>query len=297
MGKKVIKVGMHKMGSSTFYGFFYAFKFLFDRYTFVDSADPDFLFCGNTVPRNNKINIFYTNEAYGADIRNTKWSFGSQLEKTVNNPCYMRQPYYVRLGAGADLIKDISDPYAVLKQKTKFCNFIYNHPVPIRSAFFHALEKYKPVDSPGSVCQNMPPIGLHADAYESRFGLATDPFKEKLQFIQPYKFTIAFNNVNFPGYTDEKIYHPMLVNSIPIFWGNPHVNIDFNTRSFINAHDKEFSTKKDMFDYLISRIIELDKDDDKYVLMLKEPWYPNNTITPAVDPQRILNRFTQIFGT
>ena len=41
-------------------------------------------------------------------------------------------------------------------------------------------------------------------------------------------FTIAFKNDSYPGYTTEKIYEPMYVNSLPIYSGNPLVYRDFN---------------------------------------------------------------------
>ena len=63
------------------------------------------------------------------------------------------------------------------------------------------------------------------------------PVKNKIDFIMDHKFTIAFENSSYPGYTTEKIFEPMLVNSIPLYWGNPLVDRDFNTKSFLNFHD------------------------------------------------------------
>ena len=45
----------------------------------------------------------------------------------------------------------------------------------------------------------------------------------KMDFIKDYKFVISFENSSNPGYTTEKLIEPMLVNSIPIYWGNTEV--------------------------------------------------------------------------
>ena len=64
----------------------------------------------------------------------------------------------------------------------------------------------------------------------------------------------------------------MTVNSIPLYRGGSCINEDFNTKSFVNYHD--FNSEDDMIDY----IIELDKDDSKYLKMLNHPWFIDNKI-------------------
>jgi hypothetical protein len=59
----------------------------------------------------------------------------------------------------------------------------------------------------------------------------------------------------------------MSVSSIPIYKGGSKINEEFNSKSFVNFYD--FNSEKDMIDY----IIELDKDDNKYLEMLKQPWF------------------------
>lgn len=304
MTKKLIKVGMHRMGEDRpfdryFHLFFQSFPELFDLYDFEMSETPDYLFCGSySIPKTNAVKIYYSNEGRSPNLVDTDWAFGCDYEDQVKNPKYFRQPYYVRLGAGRDLVKGDINVKSIMKQKTKFCNFIYHHVTEPRDMFFKALSKYKRIDSPGSFNNNMPPTGGHDSVHTARFSSNVKVFDEKLEFISPYKFTIAFSNRNYPGYTDEKIYHPMLVNSIPIHWGNHLVHRDFNPKSFINAHDCPDSTNRfdrRMIEYLVSRVVELDKNDDLYAKMLKEPWYYNNKPSAVVNRQRILTRFQMIF--
>jgi len=136
---------------------------------------------------------------------------------------------------------------------------------------------------------NMPPISL-GDPKKSR--LSKNWFEEKLEFIKPYKFTIAFENQSNPGYITEKLTHPMLVNSIPIYFGHKDVDKDFNTKSFINYND--FKNMKDF----IKHIIKVDNDDNLYEEYLKQPWYKNNKYSKNIhaSDRELLKRFREIFG-
>ena len=86
-----------------------------------------------------------------------------------------------------------------------------------------------------------------------------------MEFLKPYKFNIAFENTSYPGYTTEKVMEPMVVGTLPIYWGNPLINMDFNTKSFINWHDYGSD------EAVINKLIELDQNDQKYRNMLSEP--------------------------
>ena len=81
----------------------------------------------------------------------------------------------------------------------------------------------------------------------------------------------------------------MLVNSIPIYWGNPKMERDFNTGSFLNVHD--FRT----FDDAIDRIIEIDNNESLYRQYLQQPYFHQNEIPSTLTEENILNRFEIIF--
>ncbi|MCO5287774.1 MAG: glycosyltransferase family 10 [Chitinophagaceae bacterium] len=153
------------------------------------------------------------------------------------------------------LKKDIN---AIAKQKTKFaCMVVSNGACKERNQFFEMLNRYKKVDSGGKYLNN---VG--------------GPVKDKVEFIKEYKFVLAFENSSYPGYTTEKIVEPMLVNSLPIYWGNPVINRDFNPKSFVNIHDYN------SFDDAIETIIQIDKDEELYRKYLSEPFFEGN-IFPA----------------
>ncbi len=270
---------------------FAGLPFLFEHFEFVLSPDPDFLlfsvFPGD-LPTSAAVRIFYTGENVRPDFAQCDWAFSFDYDEELGNPRHLRLPNYKRLGAGSNLIKSSVTPDTVLAEKTRFCNFVYHNDVDLRNRFFSILSKYKQVDAPGRCCNNMAPIGSHPDPVHSRF--AAGKYQDKVDFLRSYKFTIAFENASYPGYTTEKIYHAMLAQSLPIYWGNPLVHRDFNPKSFVNGND--FQSLEELAEF----VIELDRNDSLYLQHLREPWYPGNQLTPYVDDSRILARFHEIFG-
>jgi hypothetical protein len=110
---------------------------------------------------------------------------------------------------------------------------------------------------------------------------------DKLKFQNNYKFSIAFENSEYPGYTTEKIVHPKIVNSIPIYWGNPVVGRDWNTKSFINAY--EFINMKELVEF----IKEVDNDDNLYFNILKESHF-NEEKSKDLDHNSVINFFEKV---
>lgn len=160
-----------------------------------------------------------------------------------------------------------SDDTAFLDRK--FCNFIYSNDsngegAHLRKELAQKLMKYKKVDCPGRVLNNM------QNAITPRDG---DWKRGKLAFIQQYKFTIAFENTMYPGYTTEKLTQPLMMHSMPIYWGNPDVGECFNTDAFVLCNGYE-----NRLDEIVDRIIQLDRDDELYLSMMK-----NNCMTDNYD--------------
>lgn len=232
------------------------------------SSDPDFLFYsvfGSSHLSYKCTKIFFSGENIGPNFNNCDYSMCHDF---INDERHYRLPLYILTGGYYELIdKSVDDslPYR------KFCNFIVsNGACSIRNKFFEKLSKYKKVDSGGRFMNNM------------KFLVG-----DKLKFQSDYKFSMAFENdayrTNRDGYTTEKILQPMIVNSIPIYWGNELINKDFNTKSFINYHD--FNSEDDIINY----IIHLDKNDDEYMKVMREPWLNNNKIVELLKEENIRN--------
>lgn len=249
------------------------FKLLSKRFDLELSDRPDFLIYsakGRKFHDYNCTRIFYTAENVRPNFGECDYAFGFDYPMTDRNyrlPLY--KFYYDLEKLTAE--KNIEN---ILKTKAKFCNFVFsNAKAQIRIDFFEALSRYKRVDSGGRVLNNLGYL-----------------VEDKIEFLKPYKFTIAFENSSHPGYTTEKILEAMIANTVPIYWGNPLVHLDFNSKSFINCHEY------DNFDKVIEKVVELDNDDNLYKQYLAEPYFPNNTINDYLDDDKILDWFEFIFN-
>ena len=150
-----------------------------------------------------------------------------------------------------------------------FCSFVVSNSrgEDIRARFYHALSKYKRVDSGGYYLNN---VG--------------GPVKDKMTFISRYKFNIAFENSEYSGYTTEKIMEPFVAHTVPIYWGDPLIERDFNNKAFVRM------VGKDDIEKTVEEVIRLDKDDEAYLKMCKESY----SVRPDADIY--WKRLVQFFG-
>jgi hypothetical protein len=223
--------------------------------------------------RHDCVRIFYTGENVPPDWHSTDWAF--TFEHTTH-PRHFRLPHW-RLYVDPDrLVKPADhDPDAILARKTKFCAFLASNPLcRVRNEFFRRLSRYKPVDSGGKVLNT---LGHRV--------------RDKHAFLADYKFAIAFENDSHPGYTTEKVTDPMIADSLPIYWGDPLVGRDFDTRSFLSAHDSG------SLDDLIDRVVAVDRDPALHRQLLARPWFPGNRVPRCGDTDAILDQFDRIFTT
>jgi hypothetical protein len=221
----------------------------------ISSDNPDMIFyswLGDNFKYFNCIRIFYTPENLKPRYKECDFSLTFELWNDKRN---LRFPNYLLYNVNPEsLIKNKLDVEKILALKTGFCSFmITNANASKRVDFFNKLSKYKKVDSAGRVLNN---IGRK--------------IANKIEFIKNYKFNIAFENCSSEGYTTEKIVESMYANSIPIYWGNPLIGSEFNTKSFFNYFD--YNSEDD----LIEDIIEHDKKAEKYIEKFLQPWFIDN---------------------
>ena len=84
-------------------------------------------------------------------------------------------------------------------------------------------------------------------------------------------------------------FEPMVARCLPIYWGNPLIAEEFNPRSFLNRAD--FPSEE----ALIKRIIELDRDDAKYLEYVRQPYFHQDQPNLYFSRQRLLEFFERIF--
>lgn len=235
------------------------------------SDQPDILFYsyfGREFTKYKCFRVLFQGENARPDFTECDYAFSFDY---LDDPRNYRLPLYV-MYADVNRLTLPKDPESIADSKTRFCAFVVSNKYSIeRISFFRKLSKYKPVDSGGMYLNN---VG--------------GPVKNKVEFIRDHKFTIAFENSSYPGYTTEKIFEPMLVNSIPLYWGNPLVGRDFNTKSFLNFHDYP------NMDAFIEKIIQIDTSRDLYLEMLAQPYFTNNEINESVKEENIMARLNLI---
>ena len=241
---------------------------------------PDFLIYsshGHVHRMHSGVRIFFSGESAPPDFRECDYSLSCCR---VDTPRHLQLPFYVLYGQAADIVKQHDDPERILAGKTKFCSFVVRSHNPRlnrnRLEFFQHLSRYRSVDSGGVYGNN---IG----------GPIPGGSAEKIAFLRAYKFNIAFENLARPGYTTEKIFEPMVARCLPIYWGNPLIAEEFNPRSFLNRAD--FPSEE----ALIKRIIELDRDDAKYLEYVRQPYFHQDQPNLYFSRQRLLEFFERIF--
>jgi hypothetical protein len=257
----------------------------------VTSDNPDIVITPHSNKRyQNAIMIHYSGEPFFdlgvCDYAIT--SFYNDDERFFRVPLFLLYNYdYLKHGyvnSYEHLVNNMKDANEILKNKTNFCSFISQgagYESCIRTRFFFELSKYKKVDSAGSYLNNHPTINGEAGTIHGSIN--------KTLFLKSYKFTMAFENRDsfngYIGYTTEKIFEPLMADSIPIYWGNPLIGNDFNTNSFINWNDYGSDEK------VIDEIIKIDNNDDLYLDIIRQK-YVNNDELFTID--YILNIFDKI---
>ncbi len=122
----------------------------------------------------------------------------------------------------------------VTEEKNRVCSFLYkNRGTMERTEFFQALNKRISVEIP-----------THTPERVSQY-----LFDDAVRIHAPYRFNIAFENRDLPGWVTEKLLNAFLAGAVPIYWGTRDVERYFNPKAFINAAD--FADFEALADYVV----------------------------------------------
>lgn len=250
-------------------------RILSERFDLEISSEPDYLIFsvfGSSHYNFSCKKIFYTGENMRPDYNICDFSISFDRLNDVRNCRYPLSAITLYENNITDNFEKKKTFEQIKSEKKKFCNFIFSNPnAQHRNELFLKLSKYRLVDAGGRVQNNLGYL-----------------VKDKLEFQNQYKFSIAFENSEYPGYTTEKLVHPKLVDSIPVYWGNPDVGLDWNTKAFINAYDYQ------NLDELVERIVQVDKDDDLYQKLLSEPHYTGSVKPNDLNHNSLLDFFESV---
>ena len=299
MKKKLVKIGFPPFVWQDFKE--YILALLSPRFNVLITDDYDYYFANELIYRNkenmkeflschaNAIRILSLGECIYPDFNITDYCLCSrksdffsdrQLYLPYEN---LQIPFLFNSVSEVDDSKKDYKPEEILKEKTKFCNFIYGNPNahPIRDQLFYKISEYKRVDSLGSHLNN---VSIENTRNDTNWG------KISIELKNSYKFSIAAENAKFPGYTSEKLMTSMMANTIPIYFGDPLVSERYNPKSFINVSD--FNSIDDCLKY----IKKIDENDDLWCEIMSQPWRtPEQIENFENDTKTFYEKFNNIF--
>lgn len=112
----------------------------------------------------------------------------------------------------------------------RFCAFTVSNPSNmLRNNHFDLISSYKRVDSYGKVRMNTFELKNATDGKYWRDA------KDEFFLKHSHKFMMAYENSSYPYYSTEKLMDAFLVGSMPIYWGDPKIEQDWNPKAFINV--------------------------------------------------------------
>jgi hypothetical protein len=250
------------------------------HYEFRTDEKPDFLFYGDVgngehlLYPSRTIRIFLTGENIPPNWNEADYAL---THERIWNERHWRAPLWRHFyDPGHTVVR--RDFAEVRSRVDRFCNFIYsNERAHERIEFFQRLNARKAVDSGGGVLNNLG--GRVAD---------------KRAYLARCKFTIAFENESHPGYATEKIIEPLLCGSIPIYWGDPQIEDDFNPDCMINVH------RFPDFDAVIEEVMRIDADEALWRKYVTAPIFRDGQMPDCLTDEaycRFFRRIVEDCGT
>jgi hypothetical protein len=259
----------------------FVFRTIVKNFDIIISRDPEYLIFsdyGQSHLDVDAVKVRFHGENRRPDFNVADFIIGFDY---VSSDRYLRVPLYVNYQnekydvRGLENQKSKYDVNRIIKEKTEFCCFIVsNGSCDFRNRFFEQLNAIKPVASGGGFRNN---IGGRVE--------------NKIEFMRKYKFVIAFENSSHPGYTTEKLLHPYYSNAIPIYWGSPNVDEEFDPMSFVWVKDAR------CVDRAIGEIIEIDSDIDKFASYIERSPFYGGRRNHYFSEERICAFFSRILET
>ncbi len=254
-------------------------KPLEDKFDFVETKEsPDFVFvhaADRQILRHSGIRIFITGENVIPDFNIVDYAVG--FSDIAYGDRYIRWPLYrwpctlAEFEGKRRLSLQVSPPCA----RTRNCACVVSNVSNRQGPFVEmvdAMESYKGVTYGGKWKNN---IGGRV--------------KDKEALLREHKFSIAFENAAYAGYTTEKITDAFMAGTIPIYWGDPDIIKHFNSKAFIAVNSS------DTVDTVMARIQAIDRSQELYESMLSEPIFSEQAKTD-LEQRRIVDFFDHIFS-
>lgn len=240
----------------------------------------------NKIISNSLIVVFFTREAMTPDFNLCDYAIGFDTKLSFGDR-YCPLPTALELYPkfftnNINEIDSEKKAKKLLYKKKYFCNFLYSNPTahPNRDKLFYLLSSYKRVDSLGRHLNNVKQMGTGYVGNENSC----------IAIKSPYKFSIASENAEFPGYTSEKILTSLASHTVPIYFGDKNIEDIINPKCFINCN--KFSNLNEVIDI----VKEIDESDKLWTEMISSPWQTENQYQYSQKRhQNYINFFKNIF--
>lgn len=226
-----------------------------EYYQYLEAGSQVRIMCSgeNYVPDFNLVDYAYS--PYPIQFYDRHFHFPQGLHRKALND------YMVKRSTG-----EIRFDQEWLSGKTIFANFCASHESEnnFRGDFFKRLCQYKKVDSIGTYLNN---TGVVVNWKDS----------SKRDYQRKCKFTLCFESTAHDGFNTEKIVDAFCSDTIPIYFGDPHIGDIYNTKAFVNVSNYP------SVESAIQAIIALDQDDQKYLDMMNQPVLKDPTLPSRLD--------------
>ena len=216
------------------------------------SDSPDVLICslfGENWASYSCPRILFVGENIQSDLSH----FDASLTFEPSSKTNYYLPLYRFYGVYRDVFKPRRLSRTALEQKKSIAAVFSNAKQRLRNQVYFRFAKKFGADSGGRA-----------------FNTVGGPVPDKAAFVQNYKFSLAFENTSWPGYTTEKLLEAYGYGTVPIYWGDPQVESYFNPRAFLHLR-----SLKDL-GALETKIEQMMDDIDQYQRVYEEPLFPGN---------------------
>ena len=205
------------------------------------------------------LNIIISGESY---TTNYKYDISISTIKEFNSSYTIYLPFlYMSLKEHKKSII----PKDYIKNKTKFCAYMYSADHDHRTYYFNLLSKYMVVDGLGKSCNNVS-LKQHSDRYV--YDNDVNYLDEAVEIYSHYKFVLSLENKFKKNYITEKIINPLIAGSISIYWGCDSVFEYINKDRVIYIPDYTDSE-------LLEKIKQLNENEELYNSIIEKPIYVN----------------------
>ena len=226
----------------------------------LDEENPEIVIFGSNTENEyldctDALRLFLTSKCELPDFNLIDYAFGhkdlSLDDRHFQLPGYFFSQWFDSLLTGTGASRRV--------ERTRFCSYNFgdagDHPV--REKLFHRLSDYKFVHAHGAHLNNAEPLERTSQEKGWHDALCS--------VLDQYKFAIVCEDVSSPGYTSARVVEALACGTIPIYWGNPLIEREFNPERLINLHCY------DSIDSAVARIIEIDSSDTLFQHITEQP--------------------------